>query len=69
MIALFTGDKAGARWLADLHKVLPRHLQRRLYRLRTARDKVGVVKLAGRRAGEMFGKLLDGIAGEKLVCA
>jgi adenosylmethionine-8-amino-7-oxononanoate aminotransferase len=33
--------------------------------LRTARDKVGVVKLAGRRAGEMFCKLLDGIAGEK----
>jgi hypothetical protein len=24
VIALFTGDKAGARWLADLHKVLPR---------------------------------------------
>ena len=65
MIALFTGDKSGARWLADLHKVLPRHLQRRLYCFGSARDKVGIVKLAGRRAGEMFGQLLHDITGKK----
>jgi len=65
MIALFTGDKFGARRLAELNKILTRQLECGFDRFRTARNEIGVVKIARRRARQLFSKLFNGVTGKK----
>ncbi len=65
VIALAARDDVAALRLALLDKVLPRHLQRRLDRLRAAADEVGVAD-AGRRVGHQpVGQRLGGVRGEE----
>ena len=64
VVALAPGDEVAALGLADLQRVLARHLQRRLHRLGAAADEVGVAhagrgvmhQLGGQRLGHLGGE-------------
>src|ERR1700721_3340319 len=65
MVTLYTRDDSDSLWLIALEMVLPRHLERRLHRLRTAVDKIDVVEPAWCGAGEIFRQSFRGLVGEK----
>ena len=58
-------DDAMFRRPAALHPVLPGELERRLDRLRAAREEVDLIEIAGQRRRELGGQLLDRGGGER----
>ena len=65
MVALPPRDDGAPLRLAGLDEILPRHLQRRLDRLRSAADQIDVIDPFGRVLDEPVGKALGGFAGEE----
>ena len=65
VVALATGDKAGARRLSDFQKILARHFQRRLDSLGTAGHEIDPIDPVRRLADEMVSQVLGRLRGEK----
>ncbi len=65
VIALTPGDDATALRLADLDKILARHLERRFDRLRTAADEIDVIEPGRRVLDQPVGEALCRVGGEK----
>jgi hypothetical protein len=65
VVALAPGDDVPAPRLAGLEKILPRHLERRLDRLRTAADEIGVGEARRRVLDEAVGEPFGDFGGEE----
>ena len=65
VIALPPRDDVPALRLADLDEILPRHLERRLDRLRAAADEIGVSEPGGRVGDEAVGEPFGDLGGEE----
>ena len=65
VIALAPGDDVAALCLAALGEVLPRHLERRLDRFRSAAHQIGVADAVGGVGDQPVGELLGHLGGEE----
>ena len=65
VIALAPGDEIAPLRLAALDEILPRELQRRLDRLRSAADEERMAEALRRVRDEVVGKLFGGLRGEE----
>ena len=65
VVALATGDDMAALRLADLDKILARHLERRLDRLRAAAYQIDVIEACGSVLDQTVGEAFCGLGGEK----
>src|SRR5271156_6587041 len=65
VIALPLGDDMTAPGLANLDKILARHLERGLDRLRPAADQIGVAHPRRRDLDQAIGETFGGLGGEE----
>src|SRR3954469_14894428 len=65
VIALLAADEVPALGLAGLYEILPRHLERRLHRLRAAADEIDVTSAGGTVCNQVRAQLLGNLRGEK----